>query len=304
MKEIQVRSSDGAQSSSRDFDASRMKKSAVPPPFGLSAGPIQRRSVGADLPLPNGQSYSSNTWTGDVYASPTGKDGEPTVELDDANQGGLNDCYFVAAMGAVANNNPKAIQDMIKDNGDGTYDVTLHLHQGFFSFLTGSEETVTVTGNFPNKGTIENPELAYSKYGNEKELWPMLIEKAYAQYKGGYDKIEFGNSGNAMQILTGESTTTFLTATTSDMDLISIIKVATTNGKPITASSILFEEGDERKAKSKSLQVYEHHAYVVLSVDENNKTIELHNPWGHHHPPAINIADFRICFNSVAINAK
>lgn len=43
---------------------------------------------------------------------------------------------------------------------------------------------------------------AYSK-ANGKELWVLLIEKAYAKVYGSYKKIEAGLTGNAIRDLTG-----------------------------------------------------------------------------------------------------
>lgn len=38
--------------------------------------------------------------------------------------------------------------------------------------------------------------------GDEQETWPLVIEKAYAKLKGGYDKInDGGSSGEALEAL-------------------------------------------------------------------------------------------------------
>jgi hypothetical protein len=100
---------------------------------------------------------------------------------------------MLAALAAIARANPSLIRNMIKDNGDGTYNVTLYIQDNFWS--SRSPKVVKVKSTFPaNNG---NP--AYSQIGDRgkkgPELWVMLIEKAYAMSKGGYDDIEGGFGG-------------------------------------------------------------------------------------------------------------
>jgi hypothetical protein len=48
------------------------------------------------------------------------------VSPTDVRQVGLGDCFLMASVGSVASRDPKVIQDMIHDNGNGTYTVTFH----------------------------------------------------------------------------------------------------------------------------------------------------------------------------------
>jgi hypothetical protein len=59
----------------------------------------------------------------------------------DVNQGYLGDCYFVAALGEVALQDPSAIENMITDNGNGTYSVLF--------YVNGQPDYVTVNGELP-----------------------------------------------------------------------------------------------------------------------------------------------------------
>src|SRR5262249_12393092 len=43
--------------------------------------------------------------------------------VNDVRQGELSDCYFLAALGELAQDRPQAIKDMFTDNGDGTFTV-------------------------------------------------------------------------------------------------------------------------------------------------------------------------------------
>ena len=43
------------------------------------------------------------------------------------NQGSLGDCWFMAARGATSRQQPTAVRKLVQNNGNGTYDVTLHV---------------------------------------------------------------------------------------------------------------------------------------------------------------------------------
>ena len=45
---------------------------------------------------------------------------------DDIDQGSVGDCYFVAALSAIAGTNPDVIRQTVADLGDGTYAVNFH----------------------------------------------------------------------------------------------------------------------------------------------------------------------------------
>lgn len=89
-----------------------------------------------------------------------------SIHPDAIRQGTLSNCYFVAALASLAATNPGAIQQMIKDNGDGSYTVT---------FPGAPDEPITV------KAPTEAEQMLYngtSKYGT----WASLLEKAYGAY--------------------------------------------------------------------------------------------------------------------------
>lgn len=306
MKEQKNRRIGGDQGGNHEFDANQFSKSFMPPPFDLTALPSQQKSK--DEPsLGSGDATSTyRKWSGNVFSPDSDNLDGPRVELNDIRQGGLGDCYFIATMAAVANTNPKVIEDMVKDNGDGTYDVSLHLYKGAFSFLIGTKVTIKVNAEFPSKGTDESPHLSYAKYNpmGERELWPMLIEKAYAQHLGGYDKIEGGNPGDAMEVITGNFTATLLTENSSEDELLSNINFAVQNGNPITGSVPDHKEDQAKQEELSVLGLYQKHAYVILSADMETKLIDLHNPWGTKHPPAITISDLKKYFYRIQINAK
>gem|GEM_PF-2042403 len=130
--------------------------------------------------------------------------GEPSVM--DVDQGSLGDCFLISGMGAVAAANPQLIKDALKDNGDGTFTVRFYeLQKDGKSF---KEHFETVDTFMPTRAGSRN-RTAYAQSDQNfdprnQALWPAIIEKAYAQWKGGYTAIQKGGqSSKAMESLTG-----------------------------------------------------------------------------------------------------
>lgn len=197
---------------------------------------------------------------------PDGKIVDPT--LADVDQGGLGDCYLMGAMAAVAKTDPQLLKNMITENKDGTFTVRLKVKEG------GKWKTVpvNVTPTFPHNKDGTHA-FGDPTPGNQKDtLWPALIEKAYAQYKGGYDKIVGGNSGRAMELITGrDSTHHSIGSTTDPNDIYAKVKAAERNGHPVTIS-----------AKDDAKDYPGDHAYAVVGAVERDgkKYIRIYNPWG------------------------
>ncbi len=130
--------------------------------------------------------------------------GEPKVS--DVDQGSLGDCFLIAGMGAVAAANPELIKKAVKDNGDGTYTITFQeLQKDGKTFKPHYE---TVDSYLPTRaGGAQRTAYAQSDTAYDPvsvALWPALVEKAYAQWHGGYTAIQHGGqSAKAMEVLTG-----------------------------------------------------------------------------------------------------
>ncbi|MBM4398293.1 MAG: hypothetical protein FJ087_21715 [Deltaproteobacteria bacterium] len=247
--------------------------------------------------------------TGDLnpaYGAVKGKpfvreeDDKGDIDMDDVSQGRLGDCYFVAALAAVAGRNPEAIRSMITDHGNGTYTVR---------FKEGG--AVLVDNQLPLQGP-DNP--AYADLGDRDadgpELWVALVEKAWAKLKGGYEQIRGSkirmSSTDAMEAVTGKRTTTYYTSSTPDDRLLKALDEACAKGMPATAGVHTKDRFDEATITTmKGKGVYCNHAYAVVSVDTGSKTIELYNPWGKETArPKLAIDEFRKFYSVVHVNAR
>lgn len=223
------------------------------------------------------------------------------ISPGDIRQGQLGDCYFLAALASVAQQHPEAIWNAIKDNGDGTYTVTF--------YQNGRPVEITVDNEFPvredNDGNPTTQPAYANTGGTPQELWPMIMEKAYAQLEGNsYSDIEGGWPGEAVQLLTGRpfarldlSAATPEEATTRLQELQNYLN----DGHYLTAATRpkgLLENGAGWPSNVVPL-----HAYSIERVDVGNGLIYLRNPWGSGSAPApMTLEQFNMYYNHTTVN--
>ncbi|MFH2202221.1 MAG: C2 family cysteine protease [Elusimicrobiota bacterium] len=227
------------------------------------------------------------------------------IAANDVNQGYLGDCYYLAAMAAVARQKPETIDNMMQDNGDGTYSVTYQEKRPWWKPWAPkyTPKTVTVDNEFPayNYG---GP--AFAQYGDQAngkpELWTMIGEKAYAQFagKGPYLRIEGGFSNTAMSQITGKKSESY-SASKVTMDQLAAWEE---KGQAMTIHTKsdalwgLFIRGDELY---KNDTLVPGHAYYIKEVDKEKGTVTLGNPWGYKHA-TLTMAQFQKSLQNVHVN--
>jgi uncharacterized protein YukE len=181
------------------------------------------------------------------------------IQYDDVRQGQLKDCYLMAALAAVAKDNPEIIRDMIQDNGDGTFTVTFHTH-GLFAWSEWGTEEVTVRAEDLGE---------YGTSADQGELWPAIIERAYAEWQadGSYEGIEWGDSRNALAALTGVVGKNYVPFATWGLG--DKIEDALEKGNPVTVGFVIGDlnwvQGDEG--------ITGEHACAVVGIDGDQVTI-------------------------------
>ncbi|MBI5242103.1 MAG: hypothetical protein HY922_00300 [Elusimicrobia bacterium] len=229
---------------------------------------------------------------GDLFIK--GKGDSDAVSAGDVKQGGIGDCYYLASLAAVAKNDPGAIRDMIKDNGNGTYSLTFHQKRNFWEFWKPeyTDVAVTVDNAFP----IEYGNPAFAKYGDSSgsnpELWTMVAEKAYAKYRGSYNSISTGGLGGPeLELLTGTNTQYHAAILTS------FDKLAEWDDKgyAITAGTLPDFLLDDSKG------VVGQHMYYVKNIDKKDRTITMGNPWGYKDA-VLSEEQFKRNYGMVSVN--
>ncbi len=248
---------------------------------------------GKSMPVP-GETPAGTLWAKDA----SGKDLPPSVV--DISQGGLNDCFLMAAMAAIVNADPSAITKMIADNGDGTYTVTFKgVSTGFLGL--GGPATVTV-----------NLKFEVGKHANvasRRALWPLVIEKAYGEMKGKGTKTfdKGGNPGNAVDAMTGKGASPFDPRDKSEDEILAAFLAAKEKRRPAT---LLAPEKKDADATKKAMVarisgLYFWHAYAVIDVSKDKAALKLFNPWGRDHPNGdgwLPVADVKKFFIQANIN--
>ncbi len=268
--------------------------------------PTQKDALPGLRPKHEGSQYE-DFQSGKAFVQ--GQGDSHAVDPNDVAQGALGDCYLIAGMAAVARADPEAIRKLIKDNGDGTFDVTLYIRTSRYG--RPRPVTKTVDSRLAVKST-GRPLYANTgdKEGGEVEIWTALIEKTLAQHKGSYDLISGGNInsdgfvfGGATELLTGGYENYQQVDGIDNDDILLTIAVALEDKKPVVASTrnIEGEEALTREANAKN--VYWNHAYAPESVDLDRGTITLQNPWGSSHVTDLKVEDFRRYYKAIRVGA-
>ena len=219
--------------------------------------------------------------------------GGPTAA--DIRQDALGDCYFVATLGALANQRPDLIRNAISYDAK-TGDFTVKLHDG------GKEKSIVVTQadlayNVSRQGgsTIDNT-------GKDGPAWPAVIETAFAKMKDsnpadglkqGFDRIGGGGwAPDALETITGSRGTEFGYSKgffeSEDAAIGKLgkqIDAALGNGRPLTLST-----DPERRSLwqmafggEKQDGLVDDHVYVVegaRKTADGDYVLTLRNPWG------------------------
>jgi hypothetical protein len=238
------------------------------------------------------------------------------VDTKDVTQDKLADCALMATLVALARTPEgralvkNAITQNKNDRGEISYTVTLHqrdsLHAEKFT-----DVKVTVRGPYAHGHAKPAGE------GSRQEVWPLVIEKAYAVFKGGYNQIgRGGNPCEAMEALTGRPA--------QRIDLRWPSQIASCGEvfggaplKPYSAEDlqrdlaagkmIVLETPRGLQQTEREHRLIENHAYAVMGTEEHGGQlyVKLKNPWNvlEKEPTLVPIDELTTCFNAVDIGS-
>ena len=238
------------------------------------------------------------------------------IHPSDIDQGASADCYLLAPLAAIAQSHPQFIQDMITENEDGTYTVR------FFNEETGKAEYVTVDPNDIPRDP--NGNLIYAQYGDDGELWPAVIENAYAKWidqrdtrdpwwsklaeglgfegQDQYKLIDYDYMSVAMKQLTGNETTMYQPVNFSENLLVTNLQ----EGKIICAGSLHMTDSMNNSLYwGEDAQLTQNHDYYIIGYDTDTGMVELGNPWGWdeaHGRVTIPFEELQNSFSHIDVN--
>jgi hypothetical protein len=213
------------------------------------------------------------------YTGPLFVDG---ASPNDVEQRYIGDCYLPAALSSIAKFDPKRLETMIVQSADKkSYTVTFK----DFSVFTDKYEDkkIVVDADFyvDSEGGLVYGASIPSGDAKTMELWWPLIEKAYAQWKGSYDKIGHGGSPHdVMEAILGRKGSSTIPA---DADALWAAAKKAVDAK--LPSSLATSKNEERY---KSTGIHGNHCYSILGYEVDKVTKQryliLRNPWGNDEP--------------------
>ncbi len=193
---------------------------------------------------------------------------------NDPMQGQVGDCYLISSMVVVAKRRPDLLKKAIVDNHDGTFTVT------FQSRPVRGLPTVPVSITVDTLIAMRHGVPEYASARNPAELWPLIIEKAYAAWKGSFDLIEAGMAANALEALTGGDPSFFVVSKAMNpQEVFDKLDLSNQEGGCVVALSKPEDTGIDGMVAD--------HAYAVLGTEvraNGEKYVKLRNPWGEHEP--------------------
>ncbi len=201
------------------------------------------------------------------------------ANFDDVVQGSIANCYMVGAFSSVAWSDPKLIEDAIRENPDGTFTVRFFEQRGYGQPMQPVE--ITVDGDLPRSST--SGPSRYGKGRDGQELWVGLLEKAYAEWKGGYEAIgNGGRAGEVMSALTGQKDRWTHLGSSPPDGVWRQLQTGLVNRTPMAAGT----HGKDSGVNYDGTGVYAWHVYSIHGLKEENgeRYVQLRNPWGNTEP--------------------
>jgi hypothetical protein len=194
----------------------------------------------------------------------------------DVEQGHLGDCYFAASLASAlyADNGGALTKGLITPRTQAGKVVSYYV--SFFQ-ASGRKVRIEVDPDLLHRNT--NGHVLYMRNTESKagyEAWSTsLIEKAYAQWHGSYEKIgNGGTAADALFALTGKRTKSY------DPKAAPTVAAIETAGKTGHAQ-VACTYGDHSGVKY-PLGIYADHCYTLRGVHRvgGNAFVQLRNPWG------------------------
>ena len=200
------------------------------------------------------------------------------IEMDDVIQGKLGDCYFLSSVANLCKF-PSLIMKLFKTkdtNKDGYYEIIL--------YIDGKPQVVVVDDYLPADKRTKQPVYAQSK---GREIWVMLLEKAWAKVNGGYANIISGLPCEALEFLTGLGSLAFDTENLSDEDDINEYKYEIIKNVQLAdEKNCLITCSTSSNPNIEKVGLVDGHAYTLVSFHQittsQGKTVYLfriRNPW-------------------------
>jgi hypothetical protein len=230
-----------------------------------------------------------------------------TPSSKDVDQGRLNDCYVLAPAAALADADPKAIMAMFSPHEPNQPNYTVRLfkkhghdlvpvHVTIDTFMPshGDLDKGTGTPLYDGKTNVNNH---LSTKSHTTPLWPLILEKAFAQLHqaddAGYETLDKGGvAANAMSTITGRHGT--YTYGWSAHDAMSQLRSLHRKDQAVCCNT---SDDPKKQALREKLNLHEWHFYYLHAI--HGDKLYFRNPWGHANPDPVSAEDFVKVFNTI-----
>jgi hypothetical protein len=198
----------------------------------------------------------------------------PDVDFKQMKQGELGDCYFLAALVAIAHNHKDIIRNMFRDGSLLTGDNPVYTTEWM---INGRKSMVATNDKVPTNADTDEPWFAK---GKKQAWWPTILEKAWAKIFGDYKTTESGKISEAFKAITQ-----------APVEVVSHDTILERHGsqdehwqKLLQWSQKKFPMGTSVSSRGNSIGIANGHAYALLEAYEHggkhSRRLKIYNPHG------------------------
>ena len=178
---------------------------------------------------------------------------EDSINMDNIKYGRVSIPYFYSVLSALASSYPSIFTKIIlsKDyEPKGMYQVKL--------YIDGEFRTITIDDYFP---CIKGTNVYFFTRPSNFEIWPLLIEKAWAKVNGGYLNIVNLWPGDLFKALTGFSFDELVHPRLNKDELFNqLLNIHKNHGLSFSLTK------DDKKVEEKGLLIY--HIYILEDIEK------------------------------------